>query len=39
MNSLIERAMKNKVLYTPDQVYGVIMNAKITEMTDYMREI
>ncbi|PZC86881.1 hypothetical protein B5X24_HaOG201740 [Helicoverpa armigera] len=30
MHSLIERAMKNKVLYTPDQVYGVIMNAKIT---------
>lgn len=30
MHSVIERAMKNKVLYTPDQVYSVIMNAKIT---------
>lgn len=30
MHSLIERAMKNKVLYTPDQVYSYILNAKIT---------
>lgn len=30
MNSCIERAMKNKVLYTPDQVYSVIMNAKVS---------
>ncbi|CAH1634675.1 unnamed protein product [Spodoptera littoralis] len=30
MHSCIERAMKNKVLYTPDQVYSIIMNAKVT---------
>lgn len=29
MHSCVERAMKNKVLYTPDQVYSVILNAKV----------
>lgn len=28
MHSCIEREMKNKTIYTPDQVYGLIMNAK-----------
>lgn len=30
MHACIERALKNKVLYTPDQVYSIIMNAKIS---------
>lgn len=30
MHSCIERAMKNKRLFTPDQVYSVIMNAKVS---------
>lgn len=29
MHSCIERALKNKVVYTPDQIYGVILNAKV----------
>lgn len=29
MHSLIERAKKNHTIFTPDQMYGIIMNAKI----------
>lgn len=30
MHACIERAMKNKQIYTPDQLYGIVMNAKQT---------
>ena len=30
MHSCIERNLKNKVIYTPDQMYSIIMNAKVT---------
>ncbi|CAH0731006.1 unnamed protein product, partial [Brenthis ino] len=30
MHACVERAMKNKQIYTPDQLYGIVMNAKQT---------
>ncbi|XP_045450125.1 uncharacterized protein LOC123658877 [Melitaea cinxia] len=30
MHACIERALKNKKIYTPDQLYGLVMNAKQT---------
>ncbi|CAH2100600.1 unnamed protein product [Euphydryas editha] len=30
MHACIERALKNKQIYTPDQLYGLVMNAKQT---------
>lgn len=30
MHACIEKNLKNKVLYTPDQIYNIILNSKIT---------
>ncbi|CAH1644093.1 unnamed protein product [Spodoptera littoralis] len=30
MHACIEKNLKNKVLYTPDQIYSIILNSKIT---------
>lgn len=30
MHACIERNLKNKVLYTPDQIYSIIVNAKVS---------
>lgn len=37
--SLIERAKKNHTIYTPDQMYGIIMNAKINGEKFHLKEM
>ncbi|KAL4721233.1 hypothetical protein ACJJTC_009545 [Scirpophaga incertulas] len=39
MHSLIERAKKNHTIYTPDQMYGIIMNAKINGEKFQLKEM
>ncbi|KAH9632233.1 hypothetical protein HF086_002868 [Spodoptera exigua] len=39
MHACIERALKNKVLYTPDQVYSIIMNAKVSGEKYILKEM
>ncbi|CAH0397612.1 unnamed protein product [Chilo suppressalis] len=39
MHSLIERAKKNHTIYTPEQMYGLIMNAKINGEKFHLKEM
>lgn len=39
MHSLIERAKKNHTIYTPDQMYGIIMNSEINGKKFHLKEM
>lgn len=39
MHACIERALKNKAVYTPDQIYNIIMNAKVSGQKYIVKEM
>ncbi|CAG9782066.1 unnamed protein product [Diatraea saccharalis] len=39
MHSCIERAKNNKIIYTPDQMYAIILNSKIQGKTYVLKEM
>lgn len=39
MHSNIERELKHRVVYTPDQIYTIIMNAKVHGKKHQVKEM